>query len=288
VVTPSSLKPQKRQIQNELDSGSFNKTLLLVDDSEATIIAVKDILRESGYKLLFANNGKEALKIIDESIPDGIILDLLMPGVDGFEVLKTIREAERTAHIPVLILTAKHITKEELIFLKQNHIHQLIQKGDVNSNELISAIDTMVFPEIMTAKGSPDGSSDEMHPNKNKPVVLVVEDNPDNMTTVKAILDGNYTVIEATNGISGVEMARKHKPDLILMDIDLPKMDGIAAFKMIRKDTALQHIPVIALTASAMIADRETILAHGIDAYIPKPIDEKVFFKTINEVLYGK
>jgi CheY-like chemotaxis protein len=269
---------------NKLASGSFNKTILLVDDNEATIIAVKDILRESGYKLLFANNGKEALKIIDKTIPDGIILDLLMPGIDGFEVLKTIREAERTAHIPVLILTAKHITKEELLFLKQNHIHQLIQKGDVNSNELISAIDTMVFPEITTAKGS----SDEMHPIKDRPVVLVVEDNPDNMTTAKAILTDNYTVIEATNGIGGVGMARKHKPDLILMDIDLPRMDGIAAFKMIRQDAALQHIPVIALTASAMIADRETILAHGIDAYIPKPIDEKVFFKTINEVLYGR
>ena len=108
------------------------------------------------------------------------------------------------------------------------------------------------------------------------------------MITVQAILAGNYQVIEATDGIGAVEMARQHKPDLILMDIGLPKMNGIAAFKIIRQDAALQHIPVIALTASAMIADRETILAHGMDAWIPKPIDEKEFFKTINKVLYGK
>jgi CheY-like chemotaxis protein len=108
------------------------------------------------------------------------------------------------------------------------------------------------------------------------------------MTTAKAILAGSYQIIEATDGIGAVEMARQHKPDLILMDIGLPKMDGIAAFKIIRRDAALQHIPVIALTASAMIADRETILAHGMDAWIPKPIDEKEFFKTINKVLYGK
>jgi len=154
----------------------------------------------------------------------------------------------------------------------------------VNSNELVFAVDSMIFPEINEAKGS----SDELHPIMGIPLVLVVEDNPDNMTTVKAILAGNYTVIEASDGIEAVEMARKHKPDLILMDIDLPKRNGIAAFKIIRKDAALQHIPVIALTASAMTADRETILAQGMAAYIPKPIEEKTFFKTINSVLYGK
>jgi signal transduction histidine kinase/CheY-like chemotaxis protein/HAMP domain-containing protein len=283
-VILTRFKPENRPIPHQLISGSFDKTILLVDDSEPAIIEIKDILMESGYKLLYATNGHEAIEILAQSNPDGIILDLLMPGMDGFEVLRIIREQERTAHIPVLILTAKHITKEELLFLKQNRIHELIQKGSVNSNELISAVDSMVFPETTAAKDSPE----VLHPIPVKPLVLVVEDNPDNMTTVKAILAGNYTVIEALDGIEAVEMARKHQPDLILMDIDLPKRNGIAAFKIIRKDAALQHIPVIALTASAMVADRETILAEGMDAYIPKPIDEMTFFKTINSVLYGK
>jgi CheY-like chemotaxis protein len=65
-------------------------------------------------------------------------------------------------------------------------------------------------------------------------------------------------------------------------------MDGIEAFKAIRKNARMQHIPIIALTASAMTSDRETILAHGFDGYLVKPIEEKVFFKTINEVLFGK
>jgi CheY-like chemotaxis protein len=82
-------------------------------------------------------------------------------------------------------------------------------------------------------------------------------------------------------------MARKYLPNLILMDIALPGMDGIEAFKIIRKDARLLHIPVIALTASAMIEDREVILAHGFDGYVAKPIDEIVLFKTINETLYG-
>ena len=72
------------------------------------------------------------------------------------------------------------------------------------------------------------------------------------------------------------------------MDISLPGMDGIQAFTKIRQTTESQNIPIIALTASAMTSDRETILAHGFDGYIGKPIDEKEFFLTIDKILYGK
>ena len=130
------------------------KTVLLVEDSEPAIIQLKDILEDCGYYTLVARNGEEALRIIDQTIPDAMILDLMMPGIDGFEVLQTLRNAEPTAHIPVLILTAKHITKEELLFLKRNkeellflkrnNVHQLIQKGDVNRQELLDAVAAMV------------------------------------------------------------------------------------------------------------------------------------------------
>jgi CheY-like chemotaxis protein len=94
-------------------------------------------------------------------------------------------------------------------------------------------------------------------------------------------------VFEAVNGDEAILKARQYMPDIILMDIALPGMDGIEAFYAIRSDVRLQHIPVIELTASTMVSDRETILAFGLDAYIAKPIDEKDFFKTINSILYG-
>ncbi|MDA3823949.1 MAG: response regulator [Bacteroidales bacterium] len=264
--------------------GSIVKTILIVEDSEPAIIQIRDFLEESGYKIILARDGGEALEIISKTIPDAMILDLMMAGIDGFEVLKTLREAEPTAHIPVLILTAKHITKEELKFLKRNNVHQLIQKGDVNRSELINAVVKMVY--------SPTEKKEKpLHKLQNiegKPLVLVVEDNPDNMIAVKALLSENYTVIEAVNGKEGIELAGKHKPDLILMDIALPEMDGIEAYKIIRKNTDLLHVPVIALTASAMTSDRESILSHGFDAYIAKPIDEHTFFRVIKEILYGK
>ncbi len=263
---------------------SSAKTILLVEDSEPAIIQLKDILEESGYRIQAAHNGGEALGIIAVSIPDAIILDLMMQGIDGFEVLKTVREEHRTAHIPVLILTAKHITKDELKVLKRNNIHQLIQKGDVNRTELQNAVSSMVFPRI------PDIEKPrrEMPVFENKPLVLVVEDNPDSMLTAKALLSDNFDVIGAVDGSEGIQMAKEHLPNLILMDIALPVLDGIEAFRTIKNLPKLQHIPIIALTASAMTSDRETILAYGFDAFIAKPIDSRIFFQTLNEVLYGK
>ncbi|NQV50098.1 MAG: response regulator [Candidatus Marinimicrobia bacterium] len=260
------------------------KTILLVDDSEPALIQMKDILEESGYHLLLAHDGGEALELIENSIPDAMILDLMMPGIDGFQVLKSIREQKPTAHLPVLILTAKHITKAELKFLKSNNVQELIQKGDVNPNALLGAVANMLFPETEALKTL----QPEPPTIKGKPVVLIVEDNPDNMLSAKAVLSDGFTVLEAVDGIEGVEMAKKFKPNLILMDIALPQMDGIEAFKKIRNDPELHHVKVIALTASAMTQDREIVLAHGFDSFIPKPIDEQIFFTTINRVLYGK
>ncbi|KNZ41789.1 response regulator [Acetobacterium bakii] len=265
-------------------SGAAVKTILMVEDSEPAVIQIKDLLEESGNKILVARNAGEAFGIMERVIPDAIILDLMMPGVDGFEVLRTLREAESTAHVPVLILTAKHITKEELKSLKQNNIHQLIQKGDVNRIELESAVTAMLFP----AREEVSKPRRKLQHIEGKPMVLVVEDNPDNMITVKALLKGEFRVIEAVDGKEGIAMAEKYVPDLILMDIALPGIDGIEAFKAIRKSSRLQKIPIVALTASAMIHDREKILVHGFDAFIAKPIIEMQFLNVISEVLYGK
>jgi CheY-like chemotaxis protein len=245
---------------------------LLVEDNEPAIIQLTDILYAEGYRVQVARNGKEALAQIEQTLPAAMILDLMMPEVDGFHVLKAIRSAERTAHLPVLILTAKFVTTQELSFLTENNIQQLIQKGDINKAGLLAAVARMVAPRRRPARSG-------------KPVVLVVEDNPDNLATARALLEESYHVIEAQDGRAGVEQARTHQPDLILMDIALPVLDGIKALQEIRQDEILRHIPVIAVTASAMKGDRGTILAHGFDGYISKPIDAELLKKTLREAL---
>ncbi|MFH0729848.1 MAG: response regulator [Pseudomonadota bacterium] len=261
------------------------QSILLVEDNAPAVIQLTGILTGQGYRVRVARNGREALSQIDDSLPDAVILDLMMPEMDGFEVLRTIRGVERTASLPVLILTAKHVTREELSFLKGNHIYQLIQKGDVGKTELLDAVARMVVaPQEKSATATRPRVCKRR---SGKPVILVVEDNPDNLRTARALLEDNFQVVEALDGRAGVEQARRHQPDLILMDLSLPVMDGFEALAEIRENEALRHIPVVAVTASAMKGDREAVLARGFDRYISKPIDAELLRNTLDEVLCG-
>jgi CheY-like chemotaxis protein len=240
---------------------------------------------------MVARNGSEALNQIASQIPDAMILDLMMPEVDGFEVLRCIRENEETSHIPVVILTAKYVTKEELAFLKYNNVQQLIQKGDINKNQLLNAVSRMVFPQEIEAikqlkepEQKPYLKQDRII-SSNSPIILIVEDNPDNMLTIKALLDGYGEIIEASDGACGIEMAKKLSPHLILMDIALPGKSGIETLQTLRLDKTMQDIPVIAVSASAMKGDREHFIASGFNEYIPKPIDNKMFTNIIKKYL---
>ena len=106
--------------------------------------------------------------------------------------------------------------------------------------------------------------------------ILVVEDNIDNMTLIADVLQSlNYNVIQATDGEQGFKVAQTEKPDLILMDLSLPRMDGWTATRHIKADETIQHIPVIALTAHAMVGDKERALEAGCNDYISKPINLK-------------
>ena len=260
-----------------------NKTILLVEDTEAVIIQMKDMLATQGYNIMVARNGNEALEQISHQIPDGMILDLMMPDVDGFEVLRRIREEEKTDHLPVIILTAKYVTKDELAFLKNNGIVQLIQKGDINKDQLLVAVSGMMGA-ITKQDKLPARPQPQIHLPAT-PMVMVVEDNSDNMLTIKALLEDKCIIIEAEDGIKVMELAQLHQPNLILMDIALPGMNGIEILAELRKVKTLQNIPVIAVSASAMKGDREKFIAYGFDDYISKPIESVLFGKTIKEYL---
>jgi CheY-like chemotaxis protein len=116
--------------------------------------------------------------------------------------------------------------------------------------------------------------------------ILVVEDNGDNMTLISDVLSSlNYEVISAKDGEEGVERAKAEKPDLILMDLSLPRMDGWTATRQLKADPDFAHIPVIALTAHAMIGDRERALAAGCDDYLSKPINIRELAAKLRQLL---
>jgi two-component system cell cycle response regulator DivK len=118
--------------------------------------------------------------------------------------------------------------------------------------------------------------------------ILIVEDNEKNMKLVRDILRHHgHATIEAATGEEGVRIACEHRPDLVLMDIQLPDIDGIAALRRMRADPALDAMPVIAVSASVMPDDQQKIVGSGFDAFVTKPIDLKQFRATVERFLAG-
>ena len=116
--------------------------------------------------------------------------------------------------------------------------------------------------------------------------ILIVEDNEKNMKLVRDILrHKGYETLEAVNGLDGVRLACEGSPDLILMDIQLPDIDGIEALSRIRKEPALDAVPVLAVSASVMPEDQHKIVSSGFDAYLTKPISLKPFMATVERFL---
>ena len=119
-----------------------------------------------------------------------------------------------------------------------------------------------------------------------KQKVLIVEDNPQNMRLIEMTLrPKGYRLLQATDGEEALDIAIKEKPDLIIMDIYLPKVSGLEVIKRLRQMPAFNHTPIIAITAYAMKGDKEKIIEAGCDAYLPKPINTRQLPEVVTEML---
>jgi two-component system cell cycle response regulator DivK len=118
--------------------------------------------------------------------------------------------------------------------------------------------------------------------------ILIVEDNYMNLKLIRDVLQNKgYETLEAETGEAGIELARERPPDLILMDVNLPQMNGHAAMKILNTDASTRQIPIIAVTSSAMKGDREKLLSAGFDGYISKPLDIKELLRVVASYVVG-
>ena len=116
--------------------------------------------------------------------------------------------------------------------------------------------------------------------------ILVIEDHEDNRRIVRDLLTSRgYDIVEAATGADGVQLAIAHRPDLILMDIDLPDIDGYEATRRLKADPALRSIPVVAVTSYALSGDEATALAAGCDAYVAKPFSPRALLAKVQELV---
>ncbi len=259
------------------------KLILVVEDNEIAALQICTAFEEAHYNVHTAAGGQAALDFIAQHTPDAVLLDLMMPGVDGFTVLNQIRANEQTRNIPVIVLTAKELTAEEKKQLHQDHIQQLIRKGDVDRRQLVALVDRLLRPDVATklpeAASQCERGQDER--------ILVVEDNPDNLLTITAILDtAGYPYLSTHTAYDALRLITRRPPALILMDVQLPGLSGLDATRRIRDNPATAAIPVIAVTAKAMQGARDEILAAGCDDYVAKPVEADVLLTKVQQWMH--
>jgi CheY-like chemotaxis protein len=243
--------------------------VLIVDDDDQTRDVVSRHLRRAGYSTVEARDGEEALLRARVLAPGLMILDLLMPGVDGFEVLRTVRS--EGMRMPVVVLTGKTLAPEEERTLREG-LARIVHKGGTALDNVVREAKQLLIARRVVERGR-------------LPRILYVEDSPQNRDIVRRYLASDYEVIEAEDGEHGIERAVRDAPDLILMDLSLPRLDGWEATRRIKANPAIHHIPVIALTAHAGREDQTRATEAGCIDYITKPLERDVLLGAIKKHL---
>jgi PAS domain S-box-containing protein len=250
---------------------------LIVEDSEIAAKQVARYLGELGSATYIHPCGEGAIEVAAGFKPDVIILDILLPNQSGWDVLEQLKANPATQTIPVLVVSvvdershALELGASEYLLkpFSRQQLQSALSKVFSGTFHPLSSKTLLVMPQR----------------ERTSPLILLAEDNEANSSTLIDYLQvQGYQVILARNGLEALQMAKQLNPDLILMDIQMPQMDGLEAIHRIHTEANLATIPIIALTALAMPGDRERCLAAGARDYLTKPVGLKKLLAIISE-----
>jgi DNA-binding response OmpR family regulator len=345
-------------IQNESSSAralGSRGLVLVVDDDEANRMLLRDTLEIHGYEIVEADNGEQALQKAGQRPPDLILLDVMMPQMDGFlpqmdgfEVCRRLKREARTAHIPVLIVTALSDQMERLMgtaagasdFLTKPldlreltlRVHQVVHAKQLSDqlpaeNLLLNTLprpiaEQMKQGEVNIAEHHPDVSVPVVDlvsppttrglPNHRPPanmqteslirnksssaralgcrgLVLVVDDDEANRMLLRDPLETHgYEIIEAENGEQALQEVEQRPPDVILLDVMMPQMDGFEVCRRLKKDARTAHIPILIVTALSERMERMMGIAAGASDFLTKPVDLQELTLRVNHAVHAK
>ncbi len=272
-------------------------SILLVDDNPVDRRLVKRLLQGyKKYRILEAANGLEALKVVQDRMPDLIIADLTMPEMDGFALLEKLKSDPQTAKIPVVVLSAKNLTKGESKTLEE-YAETVWTKGGFDTRQLVEhvaeALGHTISNDLQPRELEPSAVKSVLEKAKHvetgvEPLVVIIEDNPQDLRLARRLLesDGNFRIIEATTGREGLKAIYEHRPELVILDLMLPEMDGISVVEALQSDHQLRDIPVIVLSAKELTPQEKEALRPGISSLVQKAsLDGKSFLYIVHDIL---
>jgi two-component system, cell cycle response regulator len=254
------------------------QTILVVEDHPLNMKLVRSLLHPAGFQVLEADNADQAIQMASNLRPDLVLMDIQLPDMDGLEATRIIKGRKESAHIPVIALTSYAMPGDEL---------KASEAGC--SGYITKPIDTRGF--IQTIKkylepGIEITEKPEQKERSGKPRILIVDDDLLNIKLLKAKLPPDkFEPLSAQNGEQALRMALNEIPDLILLDIMMPGMDGFEVSRKLRANPLTQEIPIIVVTALEGLDDKVRGLEAGADEFLNKPVNTIELLARINSLL---
>jgi PAS domain S-box-containing protein len=271
------------------------RRILVVDDVPQGRAMLLDALGALGFEMADAGNGEEALGVVARFRPDLVVMDLVMPVMDGFEATRRLRLLPEGAKLPVIAASAdaRAQTQARCRAVGANAFISKPVELKALLNAIAAALDLTWLREEpaapidrgrrhATRSARPEEALADHWPSLRGARVLLVEDNPINQEIALEVLGRAGIVVSvACDGQAALEMLRRERFDCVLMDCQMPVMDGYAATRALRQQAQWRDVPVIAMTANAMVGHRDKVLAAGMNDQITKPIRLEEMFATL-------
>lgn len=281
--------------RDKLDSK--RKAVLVIEDEKEAIYILRQYLHESNYQIIFPKNGEDIFKLAERYRPFAIVLDIIMPYQSGWEVLDNLKSDFRTRDIPVIITSILNERERALAMGAAEYFVKPFEPQKLRS--FLSTLDLRSEKKKNLPQGSGFASLKEIVRTKFfaslrrqrqlpklQSRILLVDDDKDTQYAMKYVLEGaGYQVYFADEGRAALQQAELVKPNLILMDIMMPEMDGYEATRRLKANHEFKSTPIIAMTAKAMKGDREKIILAGCDDYIAKPFMSKEILQLVEKWL---
>lgn len=235
----------------------IKKKILIIEDEQSLLEVLEKKLEKEGFEVFTAVDGINGLKQIREIHPDLVLLDILMPRKDGFEVLEELNQDEILCKIPVIIISNSGQPVEIDRALKLG-VKDYLVKANFDPENVIEKVNNFLKEE------------NNLQKNNKKMIVLIEDDVFLRDLCVRKLKKENFEVVSAENGEEGLKKIKECEPDLVLLDIILPGIGGFEVLKQIKEDEKTQHIPVIMLTNLGEKEDIEKGLILGAADYLVK------------------
>lgn len=271
---------------------NVQERILVIDDRHSLVWFIQRTLQHKGFDVITAYDGAEGLRKAGEENPDVIILDTIMPRMDGFEVYRQLQQDTDTTGTPVLFLTIdEKVDRKKLKAL--NHRRFLLRNRYRQEHIPDAATDFLVKPfateaiidRVSALLQSKKYKEDSKAVSSGKPLILIVDDAHSLVRLAERTLQKEgFDVITAYDGLDGLRKVRDEKPDLIILDIVMPELDGVQVLQSIRQRTTT---PVIMLTSEHEMDTVKRTLALGADGYVVKPVSTTALVARVKETLSG-